>query len=250
MKRFLLAATALTAMASVAHAADLPRRYAAPAPAPYVAVPTFTWTGFYVGMNAGGAVASDINVRTSSAFGTGTDTAGAGGFLVGGTVGYNYQFHPNWVVGVEGDIGYSDIQARASSTTVPAGFAGTFSSGRTGIDGYYGTIRGRVGYAMGQWLFYGTGGWAFAQGRTTASSGVIGGPASTTSASLDLSGYTVGGGIEYAVNNALSVKAEYLYTDFDKKRFVTNTGFGPVTSTASQDTHLLKVGVNYRFSAF
>ena len=249
MKRFLLAATALTAMASVAQAADLPRRYAAPAPAPYVAVPTFTWTGFYVGANAGGAVSSDITARTSNIVGTGSDTAGAGGFLVGGTVGYNYQFHPNWVVGVEGDIGYADIQARSSTTsnfTTP----GTYGSSKTGIDGYYGTIRGRVGYAVGQWLFYGTGGWAFAQGKTTDTVGIIGGAATTRSASLDLTGYTVGGGIEYAVNNALSVKAEYLYTDFDKKRYVSGFGPGATTTSVGQDTHLLKVGVNYRFSAF
>ena len=244
MKRILLAATALTALTTVASAADLPRRYAAPAPAPIAYVPpAFTWTGFYVGANAGGAVASDIKSRTSNAFGTSSDSVGAGGFLVGGTVGYNYQFHPNWVVGVEGDIGYADIQARSSSSS-----AFSASSAKSGLDGYFGTIRGRVGYAVGQWLFYGTGGWAFADGKSTVTNTSFGGT-TTQSASLDLSGYVVGGGVEYAVSQNLSVKAEYLYADFDKKRFLT-AGAPVTTTTVNQDTHLLKVGVNYRFSAF
>ena len=241
MKRFLLAATALTAMTAVASAADLPRRYAAPAPAPVAYVPpAFTWTGFYVGANAGGAVSSDIKTRTTTAFGNSSDSVGAGGFLVGGTVGYNYQFHPNFVVGVEGDIGYADIQARSTSSA-----PGLSTTAKAGVDGYLGTIRGRVGYAMGQWLFYGTGGWAFAEGRgttTTTSPFAV----TSTSVSQDLQGYVVGGGVEYAVNQALSVKAEYLYIDFDKKRVIT-----PVSNTSiNQDAHLLKVGVNYRFSAF
>lgn len=244
MKRFLLAATALTTMTAVASAADLPRRYAAPAPAPMAyAAPAFTWTGFYVGANAGGAVSSDINVRTSTRFGSASETVSAGGFNVGGTVGYNFQISPNFVLGVEGDIGYADIQARATSSS--PGFSATSKSG---IDGYLGTIRGRIGYATGQWLFYGTGGYAFADGRSTSSftSSFPIPVTTTTSSSQDLQGYVVGGGVEYAVNQALSVKAEYLYIDFDKKRIVTPVA----TSTTSQDVHLLKVGVNYRFSAF
>lgn len=242
MKRFLLAATALTAMTAVASAADLPRRYA-PAPAPMAyAAPAFTWTGFYFGANAGGAVSSDINVRTSNAFGSGSDSVGAGGFNVGGTIGYNYQLSPNFVIGVEGDIGYADIQARATSS---GPFGSTTS--KAGIDGYLGTIRGRVGYAMGQWLFFGTGGYAFADGRsTTTNFDAINNITTTTSASQDLQGYVVGGGVEYAVSQALSVKAEYQYIDFEKKRVVTPLAI----STTSQDVHLLKVGLNYRFSAF
>jgi outer membrane immunogenic protein len=240
MKRFLLAATALTAVSASAFAADLPRRYAAPAPAPYVAVPTFTWTGFYVGANAGGAVDSQITGNTTGPAGSGSASARAGGFLVGGTVGYNYQLSPNFVVGVEGDIGYADIQAKAG---LAAG--GSSASGRIGVDGYLGTIRGRVGYAMGQWLFYGTGGYAFADGRANLST-VSPFAVSNTSVSRDLQGYVVGGGVEYAINNQLSVKGEYLYFDFDKVRAVT----APNVTTIRQDAHLLKLGVNYKFSAF
>ena len=122
--------------------------------------------------------------------------------------------------------------------------AGTFAQTAAMID-WYGTLRGRVGYAMGPWLFYGTGGWAFAQGRgTTTSTSPF--AVSSTSISQDLQGYVVGGGVEYAVNPALSLKAEYLYIDFDKKRVVTPLS----TTTINQDTHLLKVGVNYRFNSF
>lgn len=242
MKRFLLAATALTAMTAVASASDLPRRYSPPpAPAAAYLPPAFTWTGFYVGANAGGAVAGDIKTNVSTPFGSAHDSVSTGGFLVGGTVGYNYQFHPNWVVGVEGDIGYADVQARSSGNA-----PGYSYNTKAGIDGYFGTIRGRIGYATGQWLFYGTGGWAFAQGKTSTSE-LGAGYASSVSADRDLSGYVVGGGVEYAVSQSLSVKAEYLYADFDKKRVVLP---GIASASVSQDTHLLKVGVNYRFSAF
>jgi len=232
MKRFLLAATALTAMTAAASAADLPARYAPPPAAAVYVPPAFTWTGFYVGANAGGAVGGDIQLQDSF----GHERTSIGGYNVGGTIGYNYQFHPNWVVGIEGDIGYADIQARTSSS-----FAGLTSNAKAGIDGYFGTIRGRIGYAQGPWLFYATGGWAFAQGHASATdtSGVLG---YTASASRDLSGYAVGGGVEYAVNQNLSLKGEYLYVDFNKNR--------AGNLSTQTDTHLLRLGVNYKFTSF
>ena len=243
MKKFLLAATALTALAGPALAADLAVRAPAPyAPAPAAYVPAFTWTGFYVGANAGGAVSSDITSTTvfDPSVGGGVDKASvrAGGFAVGGTLGYNYQIYQNFVIGVEGDIGYADIQAK--STTSGFGFS---STDRIGVDGYLGTIRGRIGYAMGQWLFYGTGGYAFADGRAVSTATSPFGTVSS-SASRDLQGYVVGGGVEYAMTPNLSVKGEYLYMDFDKQRVVS-----PLSVTSvSQDAHLLKIGVNYKFN--
>lgn len=234
MKKFLLAATALTAMSGAAVAADLPYRRAAPAPVAAYVPPVFTWTGFYVGLNAGGAVGGDFTVSDP----TGSISNRMGGFLVGGTVGYNYQLMNNIVLGLEGDIGYADIGASSSGNA----FGAAGYTAKAGIDGYLGTIRGRLGYAMGPWLFYATGGWAFSEARvsTTAYAPFGYGISSSTKG---VNGYTVGGGVEYAVNPNLSLKAEYLYIDFEKVRAgnLANVGI---------DTHLLKVGLNYKFTAF
>ncbi|TDR84546.1 outer membrane protein [Enterovirga rhinocerotis] len=234
MKKFLLAATALTAMSGVALAADLPYRRAAPAPIAAYVPPAFTWTGFYVGLNAGGAVGGDFTVSDP----TGSISDRMGGFLVGGTIGYNYQLTNNIVLGIEGDLGYADIGAGSSGSAIN----GVGYSTKAGIDGYLGTIRGRLGYAHGPWLFYATGGWAFSEARvSTTAYAPIG--YSVGSATKGINGYTVGGGVEYAVNPNLSLKAEYLYVDFEKVRA------GNLTEVAI-DTHLLKVGLNYKFNAF
>jgi len=128
-KKVLLAGTALLALGSAAFAADLPSR----APAPYIAAPVFTWTGFYVGVNAGygfadrdnddfafGSTGLNVNVGGGlvapvTPFG-GTvvfnnNDRSRDGFVGGGQIGYNWQVTPGagWVVGVEGDVQYADL---------------------------------------------------------------------------------------------------------------------------------------------
>ena len=107
---------------------------------PY-AVPLFTWTGFYLGINGGGA------------FGSSTwDTAGSintSGGLVGGTVGYNYQIS-HFVVGAEADIDWAGISGTTTTAACPAGC-------KTG-DSWLSTVRGRVGYAADRFLPFVTGG--------------------------------------------------------------------------------------------
>src|SRR6478735_3468050 len=102
----LLAGTAALAIAaSAAQAADLPSR-AAPAPI-IAAVPIFTWTGFYVGVNAGYGWNTNNDRVFVPGFGF-VDSGSNGGFVGGGQIGYNYQFN-QFVVGVEADIQYADI---------------------------------------------------------------------------------------------------------------------------------------------
>src|SRR3954449_11772742 len=141
MKKILLSSVALLGLTAAATAADLPRRQYV-APAPYVAVPVFTWTGFYIGVNAGAAFRDDnrdntcidtfgtgfgdcfggsgLSVQTNAGLApvvplTGLNTFGFGSnnnrnddavFAGGGQIGYNYQFTPGsgWVIGVEADI--------------------------------------------------------------------------------------------------------------------------------------------------
>jgi len=208
VKLSLAAALSVLTLSSVAMAADLPRR--ATAAAPYVApVPVFTWTGFYAGVNAG--------------YGWGTQKGAADatygsldGAQVGGTAGYNYQMG-QIVLGMEGDMDWSN----AKNTN------GAYISKQTSI----GTVRGRVGYSVDRVLLFTTGG--YAGGAVERSNGVA-------SASDWHHGYALGGGMEYAVTNNVSAKAEYLYTDLASK---TDTGL----SRAGMTQNTVRMGVNYRF---
>ncbi len=245
MKNLLLAATALVGMATAAAAADLPRRAVPVAPVP-VAVPAFTWTGIYAGITAAGAVGGDFGVLSlDPALPVGV-TMSNGGWLAGGTVGANYQFTPGSgiVIGVEGDIAYSDIHNRTGVGIL--GFGQGFAEAKT--DGLFATARGRLGYAFDRFLVYGTGGYAYTDASFSLGAfDAARNPVFAGTAKGNLDGYVVGGGVEYAFTNNMSVKAEYLYADFDAKRFnfVSTAGNGPIA--AKLDTHLLKVGLNYRF---
>ena len=117
------------------------------------------WTGFYAGINGGYSSGQDLR-----------------GFTGGGQLGYNYQLNPNWVVGVEADMQYSQQPA------------------------WWGTVRGRVGYlVMPDLLVYGTGGLAYQLNSQPFNS------------HRNTVGWTAGGGIEKMLTDKWSVKAEYLY---------------------------------------
>src|SRR5579871_3819267 len=183
MKRFLLVAVAATSLAAPALAADL--RMPVKAPPPMIA-PVATWTGFYIGANAGyswGRARTDavsVAVPGVAAIGVpGTGSLNLNGGVAGGQIGYNWQFS-NWVWGLEGDgqwsgqRGSSTVICGATCTgTAAAGFAATFSQK---IDAF-GTFRGRVGFlATPDILLYGTGGLAVASFRSSVSAGVAAGP--------------------------------------------------------------------------
>src|SRR5690348_7702113 len=141
-KRLLLAGVAALALVSVggsASAADLGRRPVYKAPA-YVA-PAFSWTGLYIGVMGGWGQARD-------------DFGGSatGGFA-GGTLGYNYEFAPGWVVGIEGDGAWADI---GNDSSIIVG--GIPVTGSAKVDSLF-SLRGRLGYALpNNLLIYGTGG--------------------------------------------------------------------------------------------
>jgi outer membrane immunogenic protein len=218
MKRLFVAGAALLALASTAAAADLP----APQPyyqAPAFLPPPFTWSGFYLGVNGGGA------------FGTSTwDTAGSintsGGF-VGGTIGYNYQIN-HFVIGAEGDVDWAGISGSTTTAACPAGC-------KTG-DSWLATARGRVGYAADRFLPYVTGGAAFGNINATTA----GLTTSTTNA-----GWTVGAGLEFAITPNWSAKAEYLYVNLGK--FNCGLNCGAATDNVSFNANLVRGGINYRF---
>ncbi len=214
------AAALLLATAGFASAADLPSvaPYQSVAPAGY-----YDWTGFYVGAQVGYAFA-DTNF--------GSDLDG----VVGGIhAGYNHQIN-NWVFGVEADIEASGADA---STTVPG-----VASFQADVE-WLGSVRARVGYAFDRVLVYATGGVAFG-GVDARFTDLSVAPAVSASDSNTHVGWTVGAGIEYAITQNVTARAEYRYTDLGSKTY----NFGAVAPAASidaQDIHAVRVGVSYKF---
>src|SRR6201991_1802818 len=181
MKRVVLACLAALGLAATANAADLPRRYN---PFP-VYVPVYNWTGFYIGINGGGAW-GDSKWDSVGTF----DVSGA---MIGGTVGYNWQFS-QFVLGLEGDVDATWIDGSSTAACL----AGCKTS-----NSWLATVRGRVGYAFDRFLPYITGG--FAVGNIKASTPGFAGGDDTNA------GWTVGGGLEFVIAGNWTAKAEYLY---------------------------------------
>lgn len=225
MTRLALAACALCLAAVPALAADLPSRYA---PAPYYAPPPlFTFNGLYAGVNGQFGFGSVSTSGGNAGFG------GSVGGLGGATIGYNYQ-QGNLLVGLEADIGFGSISSGSSY-----GYALNSSAKINGL----GTGRARVGYVYDRTLFYVTGGYAGAQ-MSGSVADFSRSPAFVVSEGHYLNGFAVGAGVEYALTTRISVKGEYLFTDFGSQ------GYFPATRDAiSASTHvnLLRAGLNYHF---
>lgn len=219
MRRVVLASLAALGLAATASAADLPRRYD---PVPQRAfVPVYNWTGFYIGINGGGAW-GDSKWDSVGTF----DVSGA---MIGGTIGYNWQFS-QWVLGLEGDVDATWIDG--SSTAACA-------AGCKTANGWLATVRGRVGYAFDRFLPYITGG--FAVGNIKASTPGFAGGDDTNA------GWTAGGGLEFIIAGRWTAKAEYLYVDLGKFNCGLACGGGINPDNVSFTTHLVRGGVNFRF---
>src|SRR6516162_8690497 len=200
MKRLVatcFAAGALVA-AQCAAAADLSVAPLYKAPPPQ-ASPVYNWTGFYLGANGGG-----------------------------GWAGYNWQFG-NAVLGLEGDIDWSNLKGTSSAVLCP---------GCSTSDSWLSTVRGRAGYAFGGIMPYVTGG--LAVGDIRASAPGFGGASATNA------GWTVGGGIEIALPGNWTAKAEYLHADLGKFNCGLNCGITP-TNNVSMHDDVIRAGLNYHF---
>ena len=219
VKKILLTTTALIALGiAPAAAADLGARPYTKAPAAAIAINN--WTGFYLGAMGGYAQENSDGIGTLS-----------GGFA-GGTAGYNWQMG-NIVLGLEADAAWADVGATAGIV----GLASVSSKIRD-----MGTVRGRVGYAFDQVLIYGTGGYAWADNRITAT-----GPGGSISDSHVHSGWAAGAGIEVMFAPKWSVKAEYLYRSFQGE---THNFPGIIVGGVPSGTlnlNSVQVGVNYHF---
>jgi len=217
-------AVVLVAGAGVAAAADLPARMPAKAPA---MSPVYNWTGFYAGLNAG---VDWLNA------GVGTGT----GFAGGGQIGYNWQT-ANIVFGLEADIQGST--AKGSGTL--GGTAGLAATESDKVN-YFGTLRGRVGFAQNAWLAYVTGGLAYTTIKRDGT--LIAGGAGSYSSSNTKTGWTLGGGLEWGFAPRWTAGLEYLYMSFSGDTNTYTTTVPAVTATYSKTTlNVLRLKVNYRF---
>jgi outer membrane immunogenic protein len=231
MKKFLLATAAVAALGASlpAHAADL--GYRSPyQKAPAYAAPIYCWTGFYFGAHVGGVFSSDNNFNN----GLGTGSNGNGRFLGGLQAGADWQFNPNWVVGVEGQ--YSWLSGSVGAI-FPGGYA--YTNNQRGL----GSITGRVGYTWGAGLFYVKGGYAFSDNNETVTLGGV--PVAFAVNGNYRNGYTVGAGVEYMFAPNWSAKAEYQYYNFGDANFIAPAALVP-TGRFTTDDHVFKLGVNYR----
>jgi len=218
MKKILLISTGLIALGMApAIAADLPARSYTKAPAAAFAINN--WSGFYIGAMGGYAQENTSGVGALS-----------GGFA-GGTLGYNWQTG-NLVFGLEADAAWSDVGATA---TIP-GLVSVSDKIRD-----MGTVRGRIGYAFDSVLIYGTGGYAWADNRISAT--LLG---VSISESRFHSGWTAGAGVEVMFAPKWSVKAEYLYRSFESQNYFAAL-IPPGIATGHINLNSVQVGVNYHF---
>ncbi len=238
----------------------------APSPLPEC---DFTWTGFYLGGNAGygwGHADTDFDPRPDAAtfflLEPKTLQPDPDGFIGGGQLGYNYQFNKWFVLGAETDFQGTDIEGQDTNspfvdiTGAPNG-PGSFLAAHERIQ-WLGTVRGRIGFApICRLLIYGTGG--FAYGNVDYSANTNFGPGGLSTYPVDFTetktGWTAGGGVEYAVSNHWTVRAEYLHYDLGDEHRTQNqlTGGVPqgppffVRYNFDTSGEIVRGGLNFKF---
>jgi outer membrane immunogenic protein len=226
------AVTALLLGPTAVSAADLPVK------APPVPIAIYDWTGFYIGVSGGGSLGTSTHIDAATGLG---DTLGYNvkGGLVGGTLGYNWQVS-NFVFGFEGDASWVGEYGSHPDDGLAGNLAFTSFTKETWVA----TARGRLGYAVNNLLFYGTGGYAAAgveAGVKDANTGAL-----LASATSTRSGWTAGGGLEWGFAPNWSAKFEWVYMKFESAAFNTLAAEGP-RSSVPLDDNVVRAGINYRF---
>jgi outer membrane immunogenic protein len=253
MRKYLfLLASCAALQATSASAADMPVK----APdAPYAPYASYSWTGFYAGAEFGGGWATQQITHTTggTAFPAGTvdgsfNQTGALGGLYGG---YNYQIN-QFVLGIDGDYTWADLNGSETNVSTVNGAIGHDNSNVKWIA----TATGRLGVvASNSWLLFvkGGGAWAGWSGSSTLNNAAGTVLVNTGSASSTRNGWTVGGGVEYALNVHASFKLEYDYIGFSTTSFqdtIVTAATGAVTSesrSATASMSMVKAGLAYKF---
>jgi outer membrane immunogenic protein len=223
----ILSFVATLVFAETVSAADLP---GAPVNPPgVIAAPD--WSGFYLGVEGGDGFG---NSRKNFSAGTSTGDFKIDGAIGGGTVGYDKQWG-NIVAGLEGDFSWSGVDGRTSCPNRAA----TCETNTT----WLATVRPRIGYALGNFMPYVTGGLAAGNVNVKSffnSTGVEGVDFTKTQP-----GWTAGAGVELSIYANWSLKAEYLYVQFAKANGPSDNP--PTTSTTNFNENIIRGGLNYSF---
>jgi outer membrane immunogenic protein len=248
MKKFLLASCAVV-LAAPAMAADMMPLYKAPPVAP------FTWAGGYLGLHLGGAWSSTAFGDTQGFFLPMANDNGklnAAGIAGGGQIGWNFVLGSIWLVGTELDV--SGTELNGSATILPTPGGGTVGWNDK-VDAF-GTMRERVGYIAGNWLFYGTGGLGWAHdkfARTQTATGFNAPPAGfVVNETPNPVGWVAGGGVEWAYARNWTAKVEYLHFDLMSSNTVVPSVIPGTPLITVNQNHLtidtVRVGINYLFN--
>jgi outer membrane immunogenic protein len=262
-------AVAIQIAAATAFDAASPAKAATPAP-----VAVFNWTGFYIGLNAGG-FDSNANIGTSTTCtpgqcyfidtnttnlfnSTGSRRVNSAGFVGGAEAGFNWQAG-NFVAGIETDFQSYRQNGFGSGTAIyPTLAPSKFTVSQSFSTEWLWTLRPRIGVTSNNWLFYATGGLAVTSVKANWSFIDDFADAESASMSKTRTGWTIGGGAEYALSKRWSLKAEYLHLDFGNLQMTTNnlldSGVSPVPGqifvhSVSLRSDAVRVGVNYRLGA-
>lgn len=258
MRRFAIALVAGVAMSvgysQIATAADMPVK--APVYKAEPVMVAYNWSGFYIGLNAGGTWGTSTATETLVPGGGGYNGIGntwssdPSGFVGGGQVGFNWQAPGSiWVFGAEADFGYFDFDGTAVSPLAVTQASGTqLDTGGS----WYATVRGRLGAAFNNVLLYATGGAIFADVRGQITDPVFVTPIQPSARTGWQTGWTAGGGVEWGFGR-WSLKVEYLYFDLGTENvYATHiVGGVPVDAGHAWDIdsrgHIVRAGVNFRF---
>jgi outer membrane immunogenic protein len=247
----LLAAVAVVGFDAAAFAADMPTKMPIKAP-PVVG---YAWDGFYAGGYVGSVLGQNTGETPAPGNPAGTRTGGMHfndyNFAGGVTAGYNWRVAPNWLVGLEADVGYFGLSQsfKEYNDVLTAGTKSDWNA----------TVRARGGYLTGPSLLYVTGGVAFVH-MTDSFGGLIGSGGVVSLAPEDSSttrvGWTAGAGIETKLSRNWSSKSEYLFADVGDHSFgSTPFGVGTIPATGGlvptiyhhHQYHVIKTGLNYNF---
>ena len=226
-----------------ATAADLPSKSAEPAFEEPPPIPTFSWSGLYVGVHAGVDLAQDSGVIRLPSGSIGRFGLSPCGIIGGAHTGYNRALakvfgEHELVAGLEGDVDGADLSRSTSAY-------GDVLSAKSDVTG---SVRGRLGIAASRVLYFATGGLALAdleaRYRTTQASANVAGIASDKT----VAGYTVGAGVEYAFTNSYAVRAEYRTSRYSalSATLVASAQAAPIAVSHRETDNRLQAGISYR----
>lgn len=193
----------------------------------------YNWTGLYFGGYIGfahGLWTVDFYRNNNH----GHAEEGADGFAGGGFVGYNYQLPNNFVVGLEADLGGTTASQSNNIFDNDTSYASY---------GLVGSLRGRAGYAIDRMLVYATAGLAYASITNTIQKGRNAGEQVLWEDQLT-TGYTLGAGIEYAIADRWTARAEYIYANFGSVTLYNQDGN---RADFNNELHMLRTGISYRY---